>query len=666
MNSRTASATVSGGAPLSGPQLTGAGIPQSRATIGTEIKYRAEIDGLRALAVLPVILFHAGVGAFSGGFVGVDVFFVISGFLITQILLNDLEAGKFSLITFYERRARRILPALFFVVICCIPFAWLWMLPTQARDFSQSLIAVSLFASNFLFWSESGYFETAAEDKPLLHTWSLAVEEQFYVLFPLLLLLLWRRGSRVTLLCIAVTSVLSLVASEWMQRSDPTGNFFLAPSRAWELMAGSMAAYWVQYRRPVPNDLLALLGLVLIVSAIFVYDHATPFPGIYAIPPVLGTVLIVLFSGGSGLVTRILSARMFVAIGLISYSAYLWHQPLFAFARLRAQAEPAPHIMLALAVLSLLLAWFTWRWIEQPARQRAGFFGTRKGVFVFSGSVSILLIVLGVIGHKANGFESRFSRIALGETGYGEMHKALNNQFSDCSSEEILAQSERWNDLVRCKQTHSGKPDIILLGDSHAEHLFLGLAEAMPDSSMAYYIRNGHLAPGDSVFSVIMRELVESEKPLSILVSMYYMRRFEESPEARIALFESLNALREAGHRVTLLGDVPAFPIHPEKCVFVNDAGREPRSCSISPQDLRAQLETYEATLKAISNRLGVPFIPLYEPLCESSRCGMVSSGRILYSDIHHLNPTGSRLVGAYLAERLRQSGQPAGSELSH
>jgi hypothetical protein len=246
------------------------------------------------------------------------------------------------------------------------------------------------------------------------------------------------------------------------------------------------------------------------------------------------------------------------------------------------------------------------------------------------------------------------------------MHKALNTQFSNCSSEEILAQSERWNDLVRCKQTHSGSPDIILLGDSHAEHLFLGLAEAMPDSSMAYYIRNGHLALGNSVFSVIMRELLESEKPLSILVSMYYARRFEESPEARVALLESLNALRDAGHRVTLLGDVPAFPIHPEKCVFVNEAGREPRACSISPQDSQSQLDTYEATLKDISDRSGVPYISIYESLCESGRCGMVSSGQILYSDIHHLNPTGSRQVGAYLADRLRQSGQPAGSELSH
>lgn len=663
MKARTASVAVGDGSTLLVPRLTQATAKQAHSHISADIKYRAEIDGLRALAVLPVILFHAGIDAFSGGFVGVDVFFVISGFLITQILLNDLQAGKFSLVTFYERRARRILPALFFVVICCIPFAWLWMLPNQARDFSQSLIAVSLFASNFLFWSESGYFETAAEDKPLLHTWSLAVEEQFYVLFPLLLLFLWRRGSRVTLMGIAVTSVLSLLLSEWMQRSDPTGNFFLAPSRAWELMAGSMAAFWMQHRRPAPNDMLALLGIVLIMTVISVYDHTMPFPGLYAVPPVLGTVLIVLFSGGPGVATRILGSRILVAIGLISYSAYLWHQPLFAFARLQAQAEPAPQIMLALAVLSLLLAWFSWRWIEQPARQRSGFFGTRKGVFIFSGVASILLIGLGVIGHKANGFESRFSRIALGNTGYGEMHMALNTQFHECASEKIRAQSERWETLTRCKQTFPGSPNVVLLGDSHAEHLFLGLAESMPDTSLAYYIRNGHLAMGDSVFKVIIQELMESEKPLTLIISMYYTRRFAESPEAPTALLETLKALQHAGHHITLLGDVPVFPIHPEKCVFVNDAGQSPRACSISREDFQAQLQTYETALRDISEQLSIPFISIHEPLCQSGACGMVINGQILYSDIHHLNPAGSRLVGAYLARRLRESGQPSGLE---
>ena len=210
------------------------------------MKYRAEIDGLRALAVVPVIFFHAGFELFSGGFVGVDVFFVISGYLITTILIEDLENQRFSLVNFYERRARRILPALFFVMFVCIPFAWMWMLPSQMKDFSQSLVAVSLFASNVLFWRESGYFDAAAEEKPLLHTWSLAVEEQYYVLFPIFLFLAWRYGKKRVFWMIVAMASISLLLSEWGWRNKATANFYLAPTRAWELFAGSIAAFIVQ------------------------------------------------------------------------------------------------------------------------------------------------------------------------------------------------------------------------------------------------------------------------------------------------------------------------------------------------------------------------------------------------------------------------------------
>ncbi len=617
-------------------------------------KYRAEIDGLRAVAVLPVILFHAGIEIFSGGFIGVDVFFVISGFLITQILLKDLEAGSFNLVTFYERRARRILPALFLVMICCLPFAWLWMLPSQAKDFSQSLVAVGLFSSNFLFWSESGYFETAAEDKPLLHTWSLAVEEQFYLVFPLLLLLLFRRGPRTTLAWIAVTAMFSFALSEWMQRTNPSANFFLAPSRAWELLAGSAAAYWAHYRRPAPNDGLALLGLLMIAYCIVGYDHTTPFPGFYAVPPVLGAALIVLFSGGSGPVTLLLRHRILVAIGLISYSAYLWHQPLFAFARLRIQAEPEPMIMLSLSAVSLLLAWVSWRWVEQPARQRSAFFNSRTRVFAFSASATAIFIAVGISGHLAEGVEERFSRIAEGKTGYSEMARTLETRFPDCSSENILRQAHRLGGVIRCKQTLQETPEIILLGDSHAEHLFMGLAESMPNKNVAYYFRDGHLGLSESVFDIIIRELLAAEEPAEILVGMYYSRRFREAPEAHAELLEVLTALQGAGHKITLLGDIPAYQVHPERCVFVNASGRAPRACTISHQNFLAQMAAHEAILRNISAQLAIPYVTLHEPLCQSGTCSMVSDGAILYSDEHHLNPAGSRLVGAYLASRLR------------
>ena len=301
--------------------------------------YRREIDGLRALAVLPVIFFHAGFPTFRGGFVGVDVFFVISGYLITTIILAELEQGKFSIINFYERRARRILPALFLVMFVCLPLAWLWLLPQEMKSFSQSLVAVSAFASNVLFWRTSGYFETAAELKPLLHTWSLAVEEQYYLLFPVFLMLTWRLGKRWIVGLLACVFVVSLAAAQWNAVAKPTATFFLLPTRGWELLVGAFVAlYFSKDRNKIPAKLLCevggAVGFVLITYSIFAFDKQTPFPSFYALVPTIGTALIILYATQSTLVGQLLGNRVCVGVGLISYSAYLWHQPLFAFARL--------------------------------------------------------------------------------------------------------------------------------------------------------------------------------------------------------------------------------------------------------------------------------------------------------------------------------------------
>ena len=233
------------------------------------MKYRAEIDGLRALAVLPVILFHAGFEWFSGGFVGVDVFFVISGYLITTIIISEMAEGKFSIVNFYERRARRILPALFFVMAACLPFAWLWLMPNDLKDFGQSLVAVSIFSSNFLFWLESGYFDTAAELKPLLHTWSLAVEEQYYILFPVFLMLTWRLGIKWILILLSIVFLVSLGVAQWGAYNMPSAAFFLFPTRGWELLIGVFAAFYLKYNTHLKlhslNQTLSLLGFGMVV-----------------------------------------------------------------------------------------------------------------------------------------------------------------------------------------------------------------------------------------------------------------------------------------------------------------------------------------------------------------------------------------------------------------
>ncbi len=428
------------------------------------MKYRAEIDGLRALAVAPVILFHAGFEMFSGGFVGVDVFFVISGYLITTILIEDIENDRFSLLNFYERRARRILPALLFVMFLCIPFAWMWMLPSQMKSFSQSLAAVSLFASNIQFWRESGYFEAAAEEKPLLHTWSLAVEEQYYVLFPIFLFLAWRYGKSRVFWMIVVMASISFLLSEWGWRNMASANFYLAPTRAWELFAGSIAAFIVQKQGVKKNDFLALLGLAAIIFSIFAYDKSTPFPSVYALAPVLGVVLLVLYAEKETLVARLLSTKGFVGVGLISYSAYLWHQPLFAFARIRFE-HPSVLAMLALCIVSISLACFSWRYIEKPFRNSARF--SKKRIFQLSSLGITTFLVFGLVGRSLNG---EFTKTTYPPNiAYESLGSRVSNEGLPCKWSSQFNEARAYDGCVFGDKESTD--NVVLLGDSHSQAL---------------------------------------------------------------------------------------------------------------------------------------------------------------------------------------------------
>ena len=438
------------------------------------------------MAVLSVILSHAGFPTFAGGFVGVDVFFVISGYLITSILIGELDRGDFSISRFYERRARRILPALFVVVLACMPFAWAWMMPSQLTDFGQSVVSVGLFSSNILFWLEEGYFATSSALKPLLHTWSLAVEEQFYVLFPLFLALIWRRAPgdarRRALYAVLVVGVASLVLSVVLQRQAPSANFYLAPSRAWELMAGAACAFRAPVSPPRWAGSAGLAGLVLIVAAVLGYDETTPFPGVFALAPVVGTSLVILFAVPGTIASRLLSTAPMVGIGLISYSAYLWHQPVFAFARLRSLTEPGPVQIWGLIALTLGLAWISWRWVEQPFRKPATSpLRTRTGVFAVAAAGTVVLGTLGLTGHLMKGFPTRFAPEArlFAETGQlragRECHFDENRPFPG-------------HPQPQCRHPNAaGAVSVMLLGDSHALAVSDTLGQALNDAGIGYY-----------------------------------------------------------------------------------------------------------------------------------------------------------------------------------
>ena len=653
------------------------------------MRYRREIDGLRAVAVLPVILFHAGLGVFSGGYVGVDVFFVISGYLITSILIGELEQGRFSILRFYERRARRILPALFVVMLACLPFAYIWMLPAQLEDFAKSLIAVVFFSSNILFWREDGYFAAAAELKPLLHTWSLAVEEQYYLLFPLFLLVLWRFGRERVFASVIGIAVLSLLLAEWGWRNTPTANFYLAPTRAWELLAGSICAFLTLGRAQWSNNALSGLGLALIVFALIYFDANTPFPSAYALAPVGGTALIILFAGQGTWVARLLSTPPFVAIGLISYSAYLWHQPLFAFARLRSLTEPSESLMATLAVAALLLAWATWYWVEQPFRKHAGPVQfSRRRVFAASGAVGALFVAIGVSGLVGRGFEWR-----LGDDVLATLEVKIGDS-SGCHNGLEAAEIESGAD---CRiGAVDVDPSVAVLGDSHAARITDAFSERLAAANLSALAFNGswcvplrnfatnaqrkdgclheinaaldQVAGRDEIRTVIMfaqwgnytEGLRWPERAASAYIYDAGGRLdFDRADAERNAYFfaqalrATLGELRAAGKRILIVLPVPEQELHvPHAAVKALHLGLDANLLALGLERYRERNGEVREILLGVGAEFGAAFVDPEQLYCGAVSCSLVDAhGRALYEDSNHLSYSGSQPLAAEMIE---------------
>ena len=371
--------------------------------------YRPEIDGLRAVAVLSVVFFHAGLPGLTGGFLGVDVFFVISGFLITGIMVSEHQRGVFSLAGFYARRARRILPALTVMLVVCTVPAWQLMTASQLIDFFKMTSAVALFFANFLLARSTGYFDGPTEERPLLHTWSLSVEEQFYFVLPLVLLLCWRWGNRRLVIGLSVLALASLAVSEIGWRHANAPNFFFTPSRAWELLVGSLASFVVIHPRSAwsrsqttLHQSLAGLGLLGMAVSLVTFNAAVPMPSAYALLPVISTALVLVFARQGTWAAQWLTQRWLVALGLVSYSAYLWHQPLFAFARIASLDPLTGPIKLALIVATFVLAFMSWRWVEQPFRHptKAAYNATLTTALACTAGLAAWGWVGGLVAHQ--------------------------------------------------------------------------------------------------------------------------------------------------------------------------------------------------------------------------------------------------------------------------
>jgi peptidoglycan/LPS O-acetylase OafA/YrhL len=630
-----------------------------------KFNYRADIDGLRAIAVLSVVFFHAGLGV-GGGFVGVDVFFVISGFLITSLILRDLDRGSFSIVEFWERRARRIFPALAVVVIVTLIAGWFLMLPFGLQVIGQSAVALTVFASNIQFWRTSGYFDPAAEENPLLHTWSLSVEEQFYLIVPLLLCLVFAlRFQRRLGLILGVGVLASFLVSVYYLGRDPKGAFYLLPSRAWELGAGSLLVL----ARPVSNSafrgLMAWLGLASVLYACFFYDAHTAFPGFAAIMPVMGAVLLIWagMTGGAAdeskptLVQRFLEAKLLVGIGLLSYSFYLWHWPFFAFHRYLFSDSPGVPLALGYIILALLISIASLKYIERPFRERR-WAQSRKKVFLFTGLVSLLVMIAGLSLWQTRGMPSRLpTEVATFDATKGDAFFQNSRSFID--EEKTIAVLGAEN--KPCK--------LMVWGDSHGGVLLSMIDEICDENNIsALAATRGQHPPvmewsgadpasfqhatktqyADKAMSHI-RRLVQSGELEYVLLAFrwnYYLEDVPRSVDDAVpiagfpdALIKTVKTLEQLGLKVFILLEVPDFGVHVPKAVALHQwrGLPEPR---LSQQQHNERQQFYMPLIKRLLAE--TPNVHLVDAAPYFiSKDGEVSfideQELLLYRDDHHL-----------------------------
>lgn len=643
-------------------------------------KYRPEIDGLRAVAVLVVIFYHAGFPGFSGGFVGVDVFFVISGFLITQIIVADVQHGRFSIADFYERRARRILPALFVVLLATTAAAFAWMAPAQLKGYSASVVAVALFASNFLLTLTTGYFEGGVEELALLHTWSLAVEEQFYVVFPLFMAALWRRGLRSLVWWIVGIALASLALSEWLAHDHPTANFYLAPSRAWELLIGALLALaWL--RGPlharvarVARELLAGTGLLMIAAAVAAYTGATPFPSVFALLPTVGTALVIAFATPETLAGRFLTLRWMLGIGLVSYSAYLWHQPLFAFGRILTVGQVGRGTYMALIIANFVLAHLTWKYVEAPFRNKRRF--SRPRIFAWSIAGSLAFVAIGS------------ARFLVDRDNHLSYEKRVNYGLS--SACEF---GDSFTPIEACRTSPS--PKVLVWGDSFGMHIVAGLTAS--DSTIALvqatkslcapFLHIGPVSLADrqrgtrsaeecmrfnnSVFTYL------SNHPLleTVVISSPFRQYVDSTTFDLLApdgmthasltlatrgLSETIERLRKVGKHVVIIAPPPAGNFNMGNCIERQRLHMPiygpARGCVITLDQYRGTYGPVLALLDSVEHRANVSVIRFDSLLCDSIACRTTLDGVPIYRDVAHFSYAGITYIGRKmdLANRVR------------
>ena len=650
---------------------------RSAAEGGHGIRYRPDIDGLRTLAVVPVVLYHAHVAPFGGGFVGVDIFFVISGYLITSTLLGDLRQGRLSVLDFYERRVRRIFPALFAMLLCCTLATALFAPPDAFDAFGHSMIAVALFLSNVFFWFNggvAGYFGDASTTQLLLHTWSLAVEEQFYIFLPILLMLVGHRGRRTIVFWLALFAAASFALSVWTVAHRPAAAFYLVFPRAWELLVGGLVAAGIvpPLASRAGRELASAGGVALIAAAVFLFSNRTSFPGATALLPCLGAVLVI-HAGetGESRLGAFLASRPFVYVGKRSYSLYLWHWPFVVlFMGLNTGLLNAPSTLLILAA-SFAAASLSYRFIEQPFRRRRD---RRRGpALVGAVAVSLAALVVGLSIVLGGGLPVRFD---AAKRTLIAANLARMNDHDDGSCGNWRTDVHTLDDITFCPLGHEGQRKILFWGDSHLGVLrplikdlydedalggrgaiFAIAAGCLPSSSMdrreAGYHCNAFsrlaLARAkdrdvDTVFLAFSANWADVDGELCLSEDGRCRSRLSRQQEEDTFIADlsaSVRDLRTMGKRVIITLPIPTYnlviPSMEVNLITLGAPYRELRDAGILRKLARKDFLTLRERITAVAETLGAEIYDPRQNLCDGDHCDYQRDGVSIYADDNHI-----------------------------
>lgn len=659
------------------------------------MKYRTDIDGLRAIAVLAVVFFHAFPKAIPSGFIGVDIFFVLSGFLISNILFYQIKNGSISWSNFYLKRIKRIFPALILVLLTSAVMGYFLLLPDEYKNLGKHLLGSSVFVNNLLLWREVGYFDKASELKPLLHLWSLGIEEQFYLIWPMFIYFIWKFRFN-PIIALVLFSIISFSINILWVNHHHIMAFYFPISRFWELAAGGVVVYILYHHLPDEDwqrnliskryiliNVMSICSLLILVIGIFLNQKLT-YPGWAALLPTLCTIVL-LITRYSWINCKLLTLPLLTFVGLISYPLYLWHWVLLSFARIIYSGTPSTNLIITTILLSFILAWLTYQFIEKPIRFTLKEKKYQPYIAILLCLSLILVGFLGFIIKKNEGFGYRFlnaqQNILMNDIKSFDQYKT---QTINC---ELKLHNQNLTKLTSCLQTKKGKPNKVIWGDSHAEHLLPGILKfdkknnwllleqsgcppllnvasfwkgsedkciqankiilqtILGDSSIdtvilaslgAFYISNESCAPACQGEYAASRHCLKSEA------------KTKQSTRTKNEIFykgltQIVSQLKSAGKKVILFQDIPEIPFMPESCIKRPFA--PPINCVIQKIEIVQRQKNYIAILDRIKREQD---ILLYDPnilLCDQNTCSVIRNQHLIYRDSHHLSIAGSEFI---------------------